>query len=1436
MKNFRWLSVLFAMVAVALAATVPTAGVAANPPTNQVTSAAVTRKLQRGLLSLSGTIPVAMSVTADPAGDQAIRVIRHSALDPVTTSVAIRGHIIVHCSVDASALADIAQLPAVEWVEKVAARRLLDERQDLILAGHIAAAAPHSPFLGTGYLDFLTNNVGGGLPSFMDPGTYPIIDVTDSGVGTAYGQGAGPTRPCQTAFYKFGDPAGETRLVYNQAVGQFDTTFFGCGVASNGFLYWDNSSNTDINGHGTAVASIISGYSLHSPDVGGFQMGLGVSPFGTIGSTKIYGGGLVFYEFLGYDYTTNNTTGFFYPLSCITYRVVEFPSRIIYPLDISSLLFMAYSSRARIVNNSWGEETNSVVGASNYGFGFYNLDCFAYDVGVRDASRLGLPTTPGPSPLNQEMIVVFANGDHGSSGNVGGFEDVTVLPPATAKNIISVGSSDNVRLDGSGCMVDADQSDSYHLSKSSSFGPTIDGRFKPEIVAPGSSIYTVDAVYPNIITNTYTYGGGPVTGSNSLLDRVINSGFSCTPEDNYVCQPGIQSNNVSSFAAPAVSGAIQLLWWYFQNRLNMLQPSPAMAKAYLCNSARYLPITDPLTGALDTLPSIGQGMGMLDLSRMFDGIPRVLRDESTPRAIDLSLMTTNPAVQQTFFNKSRQAYKVSGRVYDSTKPFRVTVAWTDAPGFPDTTGPQLVNNLDLQVSVNGKSYKGNVFSGDHSIADIHAGFDNVNNMESVFLPAGQTGTWTVVVSATNLGGEGVPNVSSSTNFAGGVDVDTNQDFALVVYNADPALATDASNLTTNDACQSAIEIATFPMTFSNRLNRAIYHNTHPSPSAGPGGIKEFFKISLPTAGTVLSADTFGSDFDTLLSVWQVQILPQTVFVRGDCGALEELISNDNAANVYQSQCGTVYNQPQTLQSAVTWTADGSHSYYIIVEPYNDNLLTNHNHLVLSACATLPPIRLVPATPHDFGCLLIGSISDGFSISLTNGTDNPLVVSSVDIEGANPTDFIITHNECGGYLPSQANCPILLAFQPTTNGTRTAQLVVNYEGTGSPQRLDLTGCGLAPTPVDCFSVNSGSVIRFGTVGLAQTSAWQSVTITNCGTADLIVSNVAITGANSNEFRVVGGTCTNAIAQNAACTINLAFTPAGVDVRGATLVVSDNTTNSPHYWSLSGTGITPTPLVCVSPSLDFGNVNVDTTNVQSLIVSNCGTAPLTISGVTITGANAGEFSITTNSNVSGSIPMGGTGTIGVRFAPPTLGAATAVLQIQDSAADSPQPVTLTGYGSGSQPDLTISRTRTWNLKKLLGYGVYPPPTNTLSQETLAVTGARGRKFVFYLPIWNAGNYSDTFLLRGTGDVAGTYTVKYWLGAIPSESLDVTAAVKAGTFSTSALGAGAFTGLATMLRVEITVDKHAPKSVSLIKINAIPSANVLKTDTVQVKLTVK
>jgi len=80
----------------------------------------------------------------------------------------------------------------------------------------------------------------------------------------------------------------------------------------------------------------------------------------------------------------------------------------------------------------------------------------------------------------------------------------------------------------------------------------------------------------------------------------------------------------------------------------------------------------------------------------------------------------------------------------------------------------------LTVSVGGQTYKGNVFKGAYSTTNGTA--DTVNNIESVFLPAGVSGPFSVTITAANINSVGVPNAQD----------DVNQDFALVVYNAGAA--------------------------------------------------------------------------------------------------------------------------------------------------------------------------------------------------------------------------------------------------------------------------------------------------------------------------------------------------------------------------------------------------------------------------------------------------------------------------------------------------------------------------------------------------------------------------------------------------------------------------------------------------------------------------
>ncbi len=367
------------------------------------------------------------------------------------------------------------------------------------------------------------------------------------------------------------------------------------------------------------------------------------------------------------------------------------------------------------------------------------------------------------------MVIVFAAGNDGQYGTN------TVGEPGTAKNVITVGAAENVRsmtpanggTDASGndgCDVNDSNADSANdIAFFSSRGPCNDGRIKPDICAPGTHI-TGGAPQSSPPPSPTGTGGGLACFAGTGVCGLPGSGTTGNVSNYFPFgQQFYTESSGTSHSTPCVVGACALLRQYFINN-SLTPPSPAMTKAFLVNSARYM----TGSGANDTLPSNNQGMGELNLGTAFDGVSRVLNDE----------LPINK------FTATGQTRTFIGTVTDNSKPFRVTLAWTDAPG--STTGNAYNNDLDLVVTVGTNTYLGNVFSGQYSTTGGSA--DQKNNVESVFLPAGVSGVYTVTVSAANINSDGVPGDADPLD----------QDFASVVYNGVaatvPVITTDGSTL------------------------------------------------------------------------------------------------------------------------------------------------------------------------------------------------------------------------------------------------------------------------------------------------------------------------------------------------------------------------------------------------------------------------------------------------------------------------------------------------------------------------------------------------------------------------------------------------------------------------------------------------------------------
>lgn len=93
----------------------------------------------------------------------------------------------------------------------------------------------------------------------------------------------------------------------------------------------------------------------------------------------------------------------------------------------------------------------------------------------------------------------------------------------------------------------------------------------------------------------------------------------------------------------------------------------------------------------------------------------------------------------------------------------------------------------------------------------------------------------------------------------------------------------------------------------------------------------------------------------------------------------------------------------------------------------------------------------------------GSVGYGASLTkaviLTNVGATTMSISSIAITGTNPGDFAQTHT-CGTTVAARASCTISITFKPVALGTRTATLSIADNAAGSPQKVPLSGTGVA----------------------------------------------------------------------------------------------------------------------------------------------------------------------------------------------------------------------------------------------------------------------------------------------------------------------------------------------------------------------------------------
>jgi trimeric autotransporter adhesin len=319
-----------------------------------------------------------------------------------------------------------------------------------------------------------------------------------------------------------------------------------------------------------------------------------------------------------------------------------------------------------------------------------------------------------------------------------------------------------------------------------------------------------------------------------------------------------------------------------------------------------------------------------------------------------------------------------------------------------------------------------------------------------------------------------------------------------------------------------------------------------------------------------------------------------------------------------------------------------------------------------------------------------------TVAATNIGNVDLYFNAQDNNPVYPLDFPINNNDSNlceedNSVDTGSSCDVSVNFTPTTSGSLSEDVVLtdnNLNGNGVTQSIQVTGNGIAAT-APAVTLNPTSLTFSQASGT--TSAIQSSTLTNTGTAPLTITATALTGTNASSFTEEDNcVASSPIAVNGTCTISVKFAPTATGSFTAAVSITDNASNSPQSLSLNGTGTTAgAPIASLTPSvLAFPATTVGDGSQLVASLHNTGNASLNNISMTITGANAGMFNINPTGSCQGltTLPEDSSCTITVHFDPTVPGNFAAVLTVTDNATGSPQTLLLTG--EGTQPELQFT----------------------------------------------------------------------------------------------------------------------------------------------------
>ena len=233
---------------------------------------------------------------------------------------------------------------------------------------------------------------------------------------------------------------------------------------------------------------------------------------------------------------------------------------------------------------------------------------------------------------------------------------------------------------------------------------------------------------------------------------------------------------------------------------------------------------------------------------------------------------------------------------------------------------------------------------------------------------------------------------------------------------------------------------------------------------------------------------------------------------------------------------------------------------------------------------------------------------------------------------------------GGIASGLVRWPTDIGPTPSPTGIPTA--AATADSTAPPAVSDPPPSPVDTAPPPVLELDLPDALEFPELDVGGTQE-QPLPIANVGTAEVVISELALDGSHPDDFAVDPGSCvTQPLAPGASCAATVTFSPVASGPREAELVVVADSVE-PLPVRLLGAGREGVLL------FDPGRVTWNVVNVEPIVeelVAVASDGPIEIAGLAIEGPMADEFSVI--STDCGPEPLGsGQGcTVSIEYTPP------------------------------------------------------------------------------------------------------------------------------------------------------------------------------------------